>query len=641
MTEALKTARAVEALRASEQRRKVLLNAIPDMMFVMSRAGKFLDFHPAKGIQPIVPPSEFLGATIDQVSPPRFAAVFREHLTRALDSGETQLHEYPLEVDGELRYFEARYAAVGDDEALVLVRCITDRKRAEARLRESEEKWRELVANAPDFVTIYDLDARLQFINRPAEGRRSEELIGSSAYDLLHPDDREIWRACFEWVSKTGEVAECEVRAPAGEEQWAWFRNRFWAVKSRGKITGVTLISTDVTAIKRAQEERERLESQLRQTQKLEAIGVLAAGIAHDFNNLLQSIIGYSELAKSALPEGSEEAETIEEVLKAGRRASDLVRQILAFSRRSDQERKPVEPCTAVREALTLLRASIPSTIEIRQNIGQVCGTILADPSQLHQVVVNLCTNAYQAMGPGGGVLEVDVEGIEVTTMDAGAAPTLLPGSYIRLTVADSGPGINPEIRERIFDPFFTTKPPGKGAGLGLSVVHGIVAGMGGSIAVESKPDCGAVFRVYLPLYAEAPVREAKDERPLQGRGERILVVDDEEAVVEFIRESLDQAGYKVTAVTESPAALRLFEKSPEEYDLILSDVTMPRMTGVELARAVLRSRPQIPVILATGYSELITAEEVKRMGVSRLLIKPFHSDALAAAVRAALDADA
>jgi len=390
----------------------------------------------------------------------------------------------------------------------------------------------------------------------------------------------------------------------------------------------------------RIEKERLALEEQLHQTQKMEAIGALAGGIAHDFNNILTAISGYAELANLETPEGSKAKDNLRQSIKATHRARDLVQQILAFSRQSKQERKPLDIRPIIKEVLKLLRASLPSTIEIRQNMEGDLGVIEADPTQIHQVLMNLCTNAAQAMSDDGGVLEVSLTKFDMDRGTLAFYPDLEPGPYLKLRVSDTGHGMPPEILQRIFDPYFTTKEPGKGTGLGLTVVHGIVKSHGGAIGVASEPGKGTSFDVYLPRVdiVIRPVEVERLEPPLLGGRERVLFVDDEKAIVEIGQKMLERLGYEVVGRTSSVEALELFRAKPESFDLVITDLTMPNMTGDKLAQELLNLRPDTPIILCTGFSERITEEKAKSLGIREFIMKPLVMKDLAKVMRRVLD---
>jgi signal transduction histidine kinase/CheY-like chemotaxis protein len=398
-------------------------------------------------------------------------------------------------------------------------------------------------------------------------------------------------------------------------------------------------IAMDITELKRIQEEKIDLEAQLRQALKMEAIGTLAGGIAHDFNNILAAIMGYTEIALDDHRGQTPIEGYLGEVLKAAHRAKDLTQQILTFSRQAEIAPKPVRLRSVVEEAVKLLRASIPTTITMHHELNSNA-TVLADPTQLHQVVMNLATNAAHAMEKSGGVLT-----ITLAEVDIGTRPPLLNdlehrGRFLELTVADTGLGIEADILERIFDPYFTTKEKGKGTGMGLSVVHGIVRGCGGDISVESKPGEGTVFRVYLPaqaLTAEDPATMPDTGQTAANQEKTILVVDDEPQIARVMRLMLESLGYRAFAYTNSRDALKAFEAAPQTYDLVMTDMTMPGLTGEEFARKILDKHPETPVILCTGFNEHMNEERARLLGIRRLIYKPVVRDALAKAVREAL----
>jgi signal transduction histidine kinase/ActR/RegA family two-component response regulator len=380
-------------------------------------------------------------------------------------------------------------------------------------------------------------------------------------------------------------------------------------------------------------------ERQMQQVLKLQAIGTLAGGIAHDFNNILFPIIGYTELTMDDVAEDSPTRRNLEEILKAANRAKDLVQQILTFSRQNGRERKPVRVQGIVKEALRLLRASIPKTIEIACEVDESCNAILGDPTQIHQVIMNLGTNAYQAMQEIGGRLEVHLAQTQIGYEETLKRIGIKMGPHLHLTVADEGVGMEPMVLERIFEPYYTTKEPGKGTGLGLSVIHGIVKNHGGFITVESSPGRGSVFHVYLPTIEDAEIEAAQDLHPVETNGnEHILLVDDEPQIADMGKQLLERMGYRVTARTSSAAALETFAEHPAAFDLVITDMTMPLMTGDRLARRLWEIRPGIPVILCTGYNELITEDKAVAMGIRKFLLKPVDKDELATAVRASLD---
>jgi signal transduction histidine kinase/ActR/RegA family two-component response regulator len=391
-------------------------------------------------------------------------------------------------------------------------------------------------------------------------------------------------------------------------------------------------------SLKRRESEQQRLEEQLRHAQKIEAIGTLSGGIAHDFNNILGIIVGYTDLALLEVPEGTSLWRKLNEVIKASSRAKDLVNQILTFSRQREQERRPIQISFIIKEVLKMLRASLPTTIEIRKNINAGLGMVLSDPTQIHQVLMNLCTNAAHAMREKGGVLEVTLSDIDIDSEAAAQHLDLPPGQYQKLMVSDTGHGMDAKVMERIFEPFFTTKGPGEGTGMGLSVVHGIVKSLGGEITVKSRPGEGSTFEIFLPRIKSEIFEEPEDVALPPHGNERILFVDDEEALVGIGQQMLENLGYDVVARTSSIEALNAFRAKPDKFDLLISDVTMPNMTGPELAKAVLHIRPDIPIILCTGFSDSISKEKAKAIGIQEFIMKPIVQREIADVIRRILD---
>ncbi len=397
----------------------------------------------------------------------------------------------------------------------------------------------------------------------------------------------------------------------------------------------------DITARKRAEKERRQLEAQLRHAQKMEAIGTLAGGIAHDFNNILAAILGYSEEALELIPEGSPAEESLDEVMKAGHRAKELVGHIVAFSRKSDLTREVVRPAEIIRETLRLLRPSIPSTIEIRSFITAPSGAILANPSQIHQVIMNLATNAAQAMEAEGGVLELTLEEVSLSAEDLSNEPSMVPGDYLEIQVADTGEGIPTDLLSRIFEPYFTTKALGRGTGMGLAVVHGIVSGHGGRVRVESRPGAFTRFSVHLPKYEGTSVSVPPRNGDLPRGNERVMVVDDEPALAALAQRRLETLGYKVVAFTDAEEALAKFSEQPENVDLVLTDQTMPRLTGERLAAEIFRIRANLPILLFTGNRDRVDEGRLRDKGIRAVLSKPVDKTTLAQAVREALNGKA
>ena len=468
-----------------------------------------------------------------------------------------------------------------------LVRDVTEKKRVEAELIQTKDFLQNIYDSSIDGITTTDLRGIILHTSPRAMdvlGYELDEFIGEKVHRFYGngiEDAKKIMRELTEkgelrshemkFVNKNGDSVDVSLSASHLKDP-------------DGNVIGTLGIYRDITG-------RKKLQAQLQQAQKMEAVGTLAGGIAHDFNNILAAILGYTELIRLRITDNAKVKRYAQEIIKAGNRAKDLIGHILTFSRESDQEQQPLYVSIILKEGLKMLRASLPSTIEIRQRIQGDSGKILANPTQVHQVLVNLCTNAAYAMQEEGGVLGIDLARMDMDAATAALHPDLRPGPYVRLTVSDTGHGIAPEVVERIFDPYFTTKEKGEGTGLGLAVVHGIVSDYGGAIEVNSKPGEGSKFHVYFPRI-ELDVREESETVETLPTGhERILLVDDEESLVEMGKEMLEYLGYSVVRKTSSIDALALFRQEPDGFDLLITDMTMPVMTGDKLAREVTKIR--------------------------------------------------
>ncbi len=457
----------------------------------------------------------------------------------------------------------------------------------------------------------------------------------------VHPDDRpRVMARLREALDSVGKYQmEYRILHKSGEARY--IEDAGVALPGEdGRAVRVLGTMRDITERVRAQEERRRLEHELRHSQRLESLGVLAGGIAHDFNNILAGIIGLTDLALRDIPPESRTHEDLREALQAAHRAKELVRQILAFSRQTGEERAPLYLHVIAREALKLLRASLSSEIEIIDSVDVHSGAVLANAAQMHQVVMNYCTNAAQAMAKKGGRLEMRVEDAEVDARMAANHPRLHVGPYVHLSVHDTGHGMSEAVLERVFDPFFTTKGPGEGTGMGLAVVHGIVSSHGGAVKAESRVGAGSAFHVWLPRVGGVVVEPDHAVRhDIPGGDERVLFVDDDEAVLRFADLALPRLGFTVTLCRGGDEAWALFSHAPGSFDLVITDQVMPGMTGIEFAARVTQKRPGLPVILFTGYSEPVRQAELDAAGIVNVMIKPVTVNDLAAEIRRVMDA--
>ncbi len=466
-----------------------------------------------------------------------------------------------------------------------------------------------------------------------------EELATSDFIEFVHPDDRTA-------------VAEQQNRSPG---QKPGYHSVFRIVNKDGSTKWIERNSVaitweegpasldflgDITESKRAKAASARLEAQLRQSQKLETIGTLAGGIAHDFNNVLSPILGYTEMIMEDVPEDSPIHGYLEHIDMAAHRAKELIQQILTFSRQVDQERKPIQIQFIVSEVLKLLRSSLPSTLEMKQHIDPECGAVMADPTQMHQVLMNLCINGYHAMDEGRGLLDIRLEPFDVDLELARRHPNLQEGSHIRLSVSDTGHGMKRETMGKIFEPFFTTKDGEEGTGLGLSVVHGIIVSHGGEIIVYSEPGKGSTFSVFLPCTAGIEEDEEISDRPIPTGDEHVLFVDDEEEICAMGKAMLERLGYEVTIATGGIEAMELFRACPDRFDVVITDQTMPRGTGAELSKELLELNPRLPMILTTGFSITFTREDSEKLGIQEYIMKPASIRDLGEALRRVLHDD-
>ena len=524
-----------------------------------------------------------------------------------------------------------------------IVEDITERKKAEKALLESEERYRRIFENSvvgifqstPEgrYISVNHALAKMLGYSSPADLISSISDISKQYY--VDPEDRHQYQQVLQ---KDGIVENIEFRAQRKNGSQIWVSNSTRAYFDQyGKVDSYEGIVVDITERKRVEDERLVLEAQLHQAHKMEAIGTLAGGIAHDFNNILGIILGNAELAIDDIPTWNPSRMNLEEIKTASLRAKDVVRQLLSFARKTKLEKKPINIIPIVKESFNLLRSSIPTSIEIRLNTPKNIDTILADPTQINQVLINLCTNAEHAM-PDGGIIVVTLENIELDKDAAAQRPVLQPGRYISLTVSDTGHGISQEEIDRIFDPYYTTKEIGRGTGMGLAVVHGIVKEHKGLIAVESELGKGTMFSILFPVVEKEAVVEIEPDETFPTGNENILFIDDEEAIVKLGRQRLERLGYKVEATISPFEAIELFRSKPDQYNLVITDLTMPKMTGDKLVKEFLNIRPDIPIILCTGFSEKIDEYKAREIGAADYIEKPLDKRDFAFKVRRVLD---
>lgn len=655
-----------EALRESERQKTQIINFLPDPTFVVDDEGKVIAWNHAIAELTGVSAENMVGKGDFEYALPFYkerrpilidlVRIWEEETARKYTyvrkKGNALVSETvnpPFRPDDSCFWnaacplFDDAGRMVG---AIETIRDISEAKRVERSLRESEFRFRSFFNSSPDGIVIIDLNGRILDVNRSLlqlTGWQREDILYTH-FSMLTPEDHhpglnqaiETFRRGIapdfpmeiDYLSKDGPPKPARIRA--------------WLVTDQDSHPmGIGAFIKDISREESLTREKAELEKQLQQTQKMEAIGTLAGGIAHDFNNILAGIIGYAELIKYRSSDPSEKiAGYLNRILEATHRARDIVRQILQFSREESATYLPIEIRPVVKETLKLLRATLPPSIEIFDNISSENDSVLADPTRIHQVLMNLCTNAYHAMGEAGGALIV---GLEKTILEAPRqfqGVPVPPGPYLRLTVSDTGHGIDPAVLDRIFDPYFTTKNRNEGTGLGLSVTLGIVKNLKGMIEVESQVGAGTTFSIYLPLVdSVARTAEVASEGGIPtGGSERILLVDDEAFFLESIQEHLGLLGYAVTAENSSLAALERFRADPMAFDLVLTDQAMPEMTGLQFCARIRELNQNVPIILCTGFSDQVNEHTAGHFGIAKFLMKPVRRSELARAISGLLD---
>jgi PAS domain S-box-containing protein len=618
----------------------IFLKEATDLRFVIfNRAGEELVGYDR---------GDLIGKNDLDLFPREQAAYFMAKDREVLDgeAGMLDIPEEPILTAGKgERFLHTRKVSIrGADGAtkflLGISEDITERKQAEEKLRQSRDLLSNLACLVPGVIYQYRLnpDGSSAFpwsspgMNDIYEVTPEEvKEDATPVFGRLHPEDLEMVSNAIQESARTLDTFFCEYRVilPRQGLRWRWSQAQPERTEDGGTLWHG--IISDIT-------ERKEMEGLLQKTQRMEAIGSFAGGIAHDFNNLLFPIVGMSEMLLEDLYPGSPEHESVQQIFKAGMRGSDLVKQILAFSRQTEHKMIPVRVQQVLKEVIKLTRSAIPSDIKVSQYIQSDCGLVIADPTQLHQIAMNLITNAFHAVEETGGKISVS---LKETVLEREELPdsSLEPGNYAMMTVADTGCGIDPGDMDKIFEPYFTTKEQGKGTGLGLAVVSGIIKEHGGDIRVYSEVGKGSTFDVYLPLAVQQVEQASGKPVDIHQTGtERILLVDDEEPIVHLEKQLLERLGYKVTMRVNSLEALEAFKANPDAYDLILTDMTMPNMTGDQLARKLIAIRPDIPIIICTGFSERINKDMAKAMGIKGFLMKPVVKSEMARMVRKVLD---
>jgi PAS domain S-box-containing protein len=554
-------------------------------------------------------------------------------VAREDEAGHVELFSYPLKDPNS-----------GETVGVIMrILDITARLKSEEVLKESRERLKLVVNNIPVVVGRLHQDGTVDFLEDKLEGLTgfpSQEFGagGRPWTEMILEEDQEPARKAFLHALGTDHTYVRQYRIKSKEGRVIWLQESGQITcDSQGRYLYTDIVILDVTERKQAEEMRPQFEAQLRQAQRMDAIGSLAGGIAHDFNNILGVMLGYTEMALMSLKEDDGLKRRLQQVLKAGKRGKELVAQILSFSRPSPQERRPIKMSAIVKEALNMLRATLPTTIELKMRLEEDQETILADPTQMHQVIINLCANAAHAMRDKGGLLDISVKPVDLDAKAAAQFHGLSPGPHIRLSVKDSGHGMDRDTMEKIFDPFFTTKKMEEGTGMGLAVVHGIIKAHGGAITVQSKAGKGSEFQIYLPRVEGIELPGGTEAPAVENGQERLLFVDDEEWLVDMWKEILESLGYGMTVTTRPLEALNMFKKNPQDFDLVIADQTMPQMTGLELAQELLALRPELPIILVTGFSQVVTPEKAKAAGVREFIMKPLSISELTNAISQAL----
>jgi PAS domain S-box-containing protein len=635
-----------EQLRKERERYQSLFETSPDAVFLMQRM-KIIDCNPATCDIFAGSREAILGRSVVDLSPPFQgsnipSSFLAEKITGQLPEKCLQVFDWVHQtVDGRPFDAEVRLKPFGDDDGEMLivafVRDITKRKRAEEALLLTQF----IFDKASVGIFRSGADARILNVNEQAcksLGYTREELCQLSLYDIDPALSQEQFKELRQKrVEESVVEFESSHRAKNGYVFPVHISSNL--LEYQGEQFSISFVR-DISEEKNNEKQKAIMEAHLQQAQRMEALGTLAGGVAHDFNNILTAIIGYTDLTKLASQENPQIQAYLSQLQSASLRAKNLVKQILSFSKQGNLEKRPIDISQVLNEALDLFKGSIPASIELYQHIKADLGTVIANETQIHQVIMNLCTNACHAMGKEGGRLEIDLVPVSITDSDAIHYPDLTPGQYLKLVVIDTGHGISADDLANIFEPYFTTKPMGEGTGLGLSTVHGIVKDHGGDIKVYSEVNVGTTFQIFLPLVDSETEPSLLSESDLLRGTETILYVDDEKYLIDLGKELLEGLGYVVETRASSIDAWEAFQVHPEKYDLVITDMTMPQLSGMELAVKVLEVHPDMPIILCTGFSTRLNTDRLKGIGVKKVLMKPVTLMELSVAIREVLDAE-
>ncbi|MCB2148936.1 MAG: PAS domain S-box protein [Deltaproteobacteria bacterium] len=566
----------------------------------------------------------------------------------SLETGKPYIEVVPYPSgQNPTEWFEISVFRIEDVDGKVMgalghVKDITERRQAEELLKDEVTRRRILVEQSRDGIVVLEQNGKVYEANQEFAhmlGYSLDEVNRLHVWDWDAQFNKQQLMEMLQFIDDTGDHFETRHRRKDGTFYDVEISTNGAVYRGQKLIFCVCRDITErITDRKNNEKQKLIMESHLRQAQKMEALGSLAGGIAHDFNNILSAIYGYAELAQLRCSEHSKLRHYIDQIGMASLRAKKLVQQILTFSRQGKSEKRILDISSVIEETLKLIRATFPATIEIRQNIKSDPGAVVADETQIHQVFMNLCTNAFHSMEKEGGLLEVELVPVRIGVYDSSSYPVISPGNYLKLVVSDTGHGMDQDTLAQIFNPYFTTKKTGEGTGMGLSTVHGIVKDHGGSIKVYSRPGVGTTFQVFLPLAETDPDHSTAETRLFSSSTGYILFVDDEKQLTEIGNELLEGLGYLVETRVNPIDAINAFRMNPNKYDLIITDMTMPKMTGEKLAKAIKKIRPDIPIILCTGFSATISADTLTEIGVSQVLMKPVTSSQLANAVRRVMD---